>query len=331
VTVRRTLHPFRFGVIHEATLPTDAWIAHVQRVERLGYDTFLIRDHFVPDFFGDQLAPLPALTAAAMATTTLRVGTMVLDNDFRHPALLAKEVATIDSLSGGRFELGIGAGWLRAEYEQAGIPYDRAGVRIDRLEESLAVLKGLLRDGTSTFSGTHYVTSGLGCFPQPTQRPHPPIFIGGGKQRVLRLAGREADIVGILTTSVATGVAVDDASERTAAAVRQKLDWVREGAGDRFDAIELSLVPTVLLTDDREGVTERMIRERGWQGIGVADVLEMPSIFIGTIEQVACAMHERRESYGFSYYVVSDTQMEAIAPVVERVGNISITQSPVHI
>ncbi|HUG16313.1 MAG TPA: TIGR03621 family F420-dependent LLM class oxidoreductase, partial [Thermomicrobiales bacterium] len=218
MTEGRRAHPFRFGVINEETLPAADWIAHVRRVEALGYDTFLIRDHFVPDFFGEQLAPLPALMAAAMATTTLRVGTMVLDNDFRHPALLAKEVATIDALSGGRFELGIGAGWLRSEYEQAGISYDRAGVRIDRLEESLAILKGLLRDGASTFSGAHYRTNGLTCYPAAVQRPHPPILIGGGKPRVLRLAGREADIAGILTTSVGSGVVVDDPAERTVAA-----------------------------------------------------------------------------------------------------------------
>lgn len=320
MTTGRGPRPFRFGVINEMTLPAAEWLAHVQRVEALGYDTFLIRDHFVPDFFGDQLAPLPALMAAVMATTRLRVGTMVLDNDFRHPALLAKEVATIDELSGGRFELGIGAGWLREEYEQAGLPYDRAGVRIDRLEEALAILKGLLRDGTSTFEGTHYVTNGLGCYPTAAQRPHPPILIGGGKRRVLRLAGREADIVGVLTTAVGSGVVVDDPHERTAAAVAEKIGWIREGAGARFDDIELSLVPTVLFTDERTSVAEQMIRDRGWQDIGVADVLEMPSVFIGTIEEIVGQMIERRARYGFSYYVVSDKMLEEFAPVVKGLG-----------
>jgi probable F420-dependent oxidoreductase len=312
--------PFRFGVINEMTMPAGAWIEHVRRVERLGYATFLIRDHLVPDFFGDQLAPLPAVMAAAMATTTLRVGTMVLDNDFRHPALLAKEVATIDTLSGGRFELGIGAGWLRSEYEQAGIPYDRAGVRIDRLEESLHVLKALLRDGTCSFAGEHYVLDGLGCYPAPAQRPHPPILIGGGKPRVLRLAGREADTVSILTTSVSTGAVIDDPSERTAAAVQEKISWIREGAGSRFDMIELSLVPNIRFSDDRLGAAAALIRDRGWQGVTVDDVLAMPSIFIGTFEQIIEDMLERRARFGFSYYVVSDSMMEAVAPIVAELS-----------
>lgn len=320
MTERRTPRPFRFGVINETTLPAREWLDHVRRVERLGYDTFLIRDHLVPDFFGQQLAPLPALMAAALATTTLRVGTMVVDNDFRHPALLAKEIATIDTLSGRRVELGIGAGWLRREYDLAGIPYDRAGTRIDRLEESLAILKALLRDGASTFEGTHYRTRDVPCYPPAAQRPHPPILIGGGKPRVLRLAGREADIVGLLTTSVGSGVVVDDPGERTAAAVRKKLDWVREGAGERYDDIELSLIPTVLLNDDREGAAERLIRERGWQGISVADVLEMPSVLIGTVDEIARDMLERREEYGFSYHVVSDTMMETFEPIVRELS-----------
>src|SRR5690349_5605416 len=135
--------PFRFGVINESMLAREAWFAHVRQVEALGYATFLIRDHFVPDFFGDQYAPIAALMAAACATTSLRVGTLVLDNDYRHPALLAKEAATLDALSGGRLELGLGAGWLRNEYERAGLPYDSAGTRIERLDEALRVIKGL--------------------------------------------------------------------------------------------------------------------------------------------------------------------------------------------
>ncbi|HUG15308.1 MAG TPA: hypothetical protein VMM78_09840, partial [Thermomicrobiales bacterium] len=149
---------------------------------------------------------------------------------------------------------------------------------------------------------------------------HPPILIGGGKPRVLRLAGREADIAGILTTSVGSGVVVDDPAERTVAAVCEKIGWIREGAGERFDGIELSLIPTVRFTDDREGEAQRMIAERGWQGITVADVLEMPSVFIGSVDEIVAQMRERRERYGFSYYVVSDSMMEAFAPVVERLA-----------
>src|SRR3954447_8040460 len=139
--------PFRFGVINERMGTAAGWVAQARKAESLGYATLLLRDHFVPDYFGDQVAPLTALVAAACAATTLRVGTLVFDNDYRHPVLLAKEAATLDLLSGGRLELGIGAGWLRTEYERAGLPYDSNGVRVSRLEEGIAVLKGLFADG----------------------------------------------------------------------------------------------------------------------------------------------------------------------------------------
>ena len=310
-------HPFRFGVINEQMKAPSAWFDHVRRVEALGYTTLLLRDHFVPDFFGDQYAPLVALMAAASVTTTLRLGTMVIDNDYRHPVMLAKEAATLDCLSGGRFELGIGAGWLRTEYEQAGLPFDRAGVRIDRLEESIRVMKGIWAEAPTTFAGQHYQVTGINGVPKPLQRPHPPLLIGGGKERMLKLAGREADIVGILTSDVSSGTLISDIRERMAAAVQQKIDWIRQGAGDRFDQIELSLIPTIIFTDDRRSHIESLIRQQGWD-ITVEAVLQMPSMLIGSVEEMAQDLQTRRESYGFSYYVVADDQMEAFAPVVAR-------------
>lgn len=314
--------PFRFGVINETPLPRDEWIAHVRRAEDLGYATFLIRDHLVPDVFGDQYAPLVALATAAAVTTQLRVGTMVIDNDFRHPVMLAKEAATLDALSGGRFELGIGAGWLRDEYERAGLQYDRTGVRIDRLVESLAVIKGLFRGEAVSFTGEHYQVTEQLNFPDPAQPAGPPILIGGGKQRMLRLAGREADIVGLLTTSVSTGSLSDDPTERLAGSVEQKLAWIREGAGDRYDDIELSLIPSVTFTTDREGHAAELIRDLGWTGITVQDVLNMPSVFIGTPDQIANEMICRRDRWGFSYLVVSDMIMEEFAPVVSKLDSV---------
>ena len=310
-------HPFRFGVINEQMKAPSAWFDHVRRVEALGYTTLLLRDHFVPDFFGDQYAPLVALMAAASVTTTLRLGTMVIDNDYRHPVMLAKEAATLDCLSGGRFELGIGAGWLRTEYEQAGLPFDRAGVRIDRLEESIRVMKGIWAEAPTTFAGQHYQVTGINGVPKPLQRPHPPLLIGGGKERMLKLAGREADIVGILTSDVSSGTLISDIRERMAAAVHQKIDWIRQGAGDRFDQIELSLIPTIIFTDDRRSHIAALIRQQGWD-ITVEAVLQMPSMLIGSVEEMAQDLQTRRESYGFSYYVVADDQMEAFAPVVAR-------------
>jgi probable F420-dependent oxidoreductase len=276
----------------------------------------LLRDHFVPDFFGEQFAPFAALMAAACATTRLRVGTIVIDNDYRHPVVLAKEAATLDLLSGGRLELGLGAGWLQKEYEQAGMVYDAPGVRIGRRAEGIAVLKGLFAEGPLTFAGEHYAISELEGFPKPAQRPHPPILIGGGNRRILRLAGREANIVGILNTSVATGTVVDATDERRPAAVERKIAWVREGAGERFPQIELSLIPTILLDDDRRGRAARLIAERGWSGVTVEEVLAMPSLLIGTVEEIAGEMVARRERYGFSYYIVADGEMELFAPLV---------------
>ncbi len=311
---------FRFGVINESMYPADAWVDHVRHIEALGYATFLIRDHFVPDFFGDQYAPIAALMAAANVTTTLRIGSLVLDNDYRHPVMLAKEAATLDVLSGGRLELGLGAGWLRNEYEQAGLAFDAPGVRIGRLEEALKIIKGLWAPEPLTFAGQHYRVQALAGVPKPAQQPRPPILIGGGHRRMLALAGREADIVSFLTTSVASGTVVDDPRERFAAVVQQKIDWVRAGAGDRFAEIELSLIPSIRISDRRRQTTEQLIAARGWSGITVDDVWDMPSLLIGSVEQIADDLLRRRERYGFSYYVVSDAHADEFAPIIARLA-----------
>lgn len=312
--------PFRFGVINEAMTTRAAWVEQARRVEDLGYATFLIRDHFVPDFFGDQFAPVAALMAAADATTRLRIGTLVIDNDYRHPVVLAKEFATLDLLSDGRVELGIGAGWLEREYALAGIDYDPAGVRIDRLEEGLTILKGLFGDGEVHFAGKHYRIDGLQGYPKPVQRPHPPIMIGAGKKRMLTLAGREADIVGFLTTQVNTGTVVDDPRGRMTAAVREQISWVREGAGERFEQIELSTVATIVLADERRTRTEQLIAEQGWEGISVEDVWDMPAVFVGSVDQIVEDMERRREELGISYYVVANARQELAAPIVARLA-----------
>jgi len=314
------LRPFRFGIMNERAHAPGVWTAQARRAENEGYATFLIRDHFLADPFGDQFAPIAALATVAAVTTRLRVGTLVIDNDYRHPVVLAKEAATLDVLSDGRFELGLGAGWLRAEYERAGMSFDTAGVRIGRLEEAIHVIKGLFGQAPLTFAGRHYTIDALNGFPKPVQRPHPPILVGGGSPRILRLAGRLADTVGILTASVATGVQVDDPAERLASRTVEKLGWVREGAGARFDERELSLVITPLVTDARDARADGLIRERAWTGVSVDDVLAMPSIFIGTVEQIVDEMLARRARYGFSYFVVADRHLEAFGPVVARLA-----------
>lgn len=313
-----TPRPFRFGVINERAHAAPAWGVKARRAEELGYATFLIRDHFTPDFFGDQLAPFTALMAAAAATRTLRVGTLVIDNDYRHPVVLAKEAATLDLLSGGRFELGIGAGWLRAEYDRAGLTFDPPGARIDRLEESLAVLKGLFAAEPLTFAGKHYTIDALDGFPKPAQRPHPPILIGAGSPRMLRLAGREANIVGVLGSSTRTGTLLADPLERLAESVERKIACVREGAGARFADVELSTIVSVVVTDARRERAGALIHERGWTGLTPEQVLDMPSLALGTVQQIAETLAARRERLGFSYYVVSDAPIDAFAPVVDR-------------
>ncbi len=307
---------FRFGVINEQMPTAAGWLARARQAERLGYATLLLRDHFVTEPFGDQFAPLVALAAAATATTRLRVGTLVLDNDYRHPAVLAKEAATLDLLSEGRFELGIGAGWLRAEYAATGIRFDPNGVRIARLAESIQILIGLRAGQPYSFTGQHYQIEQLQNYPAPTQQPGPPLLIGAGKPKMLRLAGQYADIVGLLTTSVASGEVQDDPSERLAEAVEQKIDWVREGAGSRFAQLEFSLIPTIIITDDRAGAITQLIQERQWHGISPAQVAAMPAVFVGTIAEIAATMRERRERYRISYYIFTDTQMVDCAPLV---------------
>ncbi len=293
-------HPFRFGVICEHMPSATVWSATARQAEQLGYSTLLIRDHFIPEPFGDQFAPMIALMAAANATSTLRVGNLVLDNDYRHPVIMAKEAATLDVLSNGRFELGLGAGWAKAEYQQAGISFDAAGTRVSRLEEAVHVVKGLFACEPLTFTGAYYTIDQLDGFPKPIQQPHPPILIGASGKRMLALAAREANIIGILTGDYSTGVQIDDPLKRSPQMLIEKIRWIRKAAGDRFDQIELNLVIAPILTPDRKQGAEQCARQHGWDAIRPEDVLGMPSIFIGSVEQITEQMEERRERYGLS-------------------------------
>jgi probable F420-dependent oxidoreductase len=312
--------PFRFGVVGEGIRSGRELLDRACRAEELGYATLLLRDHFVADPYGDQLAPMVALTAAACATRTLHLGSLVLGNDYRHPVLLAKEAATLDQLSGGRFELGIGAGWLGEEYRRAGMRFDPPGVRVSRLGESLRVLKGLWSGSALTFTGSHYAVSDLVGFPRPLRRPHPPILVGAGGRRMLALAGREADIVGVLPSALADGTVADDLAGRAPAAYERKLGWVRQGAGDRFGELELSLVASVVVAGDHRAAAERVAVERGWGSQAAGLVAGMPALLVGSADHIAEQLLARRERFGFSYYVVSDAHMDSFAPVVERLA-----------
>ena len=251
------VRPFRFGLaMSESVSSQEKWIALARRAEDLGYATILVADHYVNEYL-----PIAVLMAAADATGTLRIGSYVFNNDFRHPAQLAKEAAALDRLSGGRFELGIGAGWYRPEYDQVGLPFESAGVRIRRLAEGVSIIKQFFTQESVTFAGDYYTVTGLRAFPKPAQRPHPPTLIGGGGKRVLTLAGRAADIVGLELREKDDGIV--DASERTEAALAQKVGWVQQAAGERFSALELNLlIRAVILTGDRQQAAEKRAREQ---------------------------------------------------------------------
>jgi probable F420-dependent oxidoreductase len=280
----------------------------VRNVEALGYSTFLALDHFVRGF-----DPIAELAAAAAITTRLRVGSLVFDNDFRHPALLAKAVASIDVISGGRFEFGLGAGWLKEEYDQSGIPFDSAGVRIERMVEALHLIKQIFVEKKTTFHGKYYQVTDLILPPKPVQQPHPPIVIGGGSKRVLSIAAQEADIVSITTRALPDGA--KDFHDMTAEATDRKIGWVRDAAGDRFPDIELNVMSTsVEITDDRNAAAQRLANQFD---LTPDEILGSPTVLIGTPDQIAETLIERRDRFGISYITILEAVYEEFAPVVQ--------------
>jgi len=308
------LPPFRFGI--QCSSPPDitaaSWRALARKVEDLGYHRLTVSDHL-----DDQLAPVAALMSAADATTTLRIGALVFCNDYRHPAVLAKEAATLDILSEGRFELGLGAGWMTTDYERAGIEMDRPSVRIARLEEALHVVTGLLSDGPCTFDGEHYKIDGLTGSPKPVQSPLP-ILIGGGGRKVLELAGRHAHIVG-LNPKLPNGVIDASAGpDATVAATDRKLGWIRAAAGDRFDQIELhTRIHLAVITDDRIGLSETMGPALG---LTPAEALESPHQLCGTVDEIVDDLLHRRERFGIASIGLSLDALDSFAPVVARLA-----------
>ncbi|MFW2383687.1 MAG: LLM class F420-dependent oxidoreductase [Acidimicrobiales bacterium] len=304
--------PFRFGIQAKTAETRSEWIEQVKKVEDLGYSSLSLPDHF-----DGQLAPTPALMAAADATTTLRVGALVWCNDYRHPVTFASEMATLDILSEGRLELGLGAGWMRSDYDAAGIDYDRPGVRIDRLIESIEIIKGLFSEGAFTYTGEHYGVTDLDLQPKPVQDPVP-ILVGGGGPRMLRLAGRHADIVGVNPNLKSGAIDETTVADATAERYAEKISWVKDGAGDRFDDIELQIrIFMTMITDDRDGTAEAL-----GPGLGMDkdQALASPLAVVGTVEQIAETLIERRETFGFSYVTLGAENIESFAPVVARLA-----------
>ena len=304
--------PFRFGVQITRAVSAAAWIEKARRAETLGYAVLTMPDHF-----GAQLSPTPALIAAATATTSLRVGTYVYGAGYRHPVACAKEAATIDLLSDGRLELGLGAGWNRDEYDLLDLTFEPASARLSRLEEAVRVIKGCFAPEPLTFAGSYFAVSGYDGQPKPLQQPHPPILIGGGGPRLLAIAGREADIVGLAYRANPDGT--PDVATLTASATEEKIGWVRAAAGERFATLELNAyVWFVIITDDRAGAAEKVATDL--PGFSGQDALQTPHALIGTADQIEDELLARRERYGISYVTIQESNLDALAPVVARLA-----------
>lgn len=302
--------PFRFGVQVDATGTRSEWTELARKVESLGYSSMTMPDHF-----GGQLAPVPALQCAADATSDLRLGALVYDNDYKHPVVLAKELATMDVLSDGRVEIGLGAGWMISDYEQSGIAYDPPGVRVSRFIEGLHVIKQALGPEEFSFAGDHYTITGYNGLPKPVQSP-PPVLIGGGGPRVLRFAAREADIVGINATLTSGAVDAATFETMTADAVDDKVAIVRDAASEagRLDAIEMNIRAfMVFVTDD---IPQAMSTLSDFTGAPTEIIADSPFALVGTTGQIAEQLIARRERWGFSYVIVGQNDAEPFAPVV---------------
>jgi probable F420-dependent oxidoreductase len=299
--------PFRFGV-QLWTAPSRAgWRDKVRKVEDLGYDIVVVADHI-----GDGVAPLQGLTAAADASDKLRLGTLVLDNDFRHPVVLAREVAALDVLSEGRFELGLGAGWLGRDYERLGLSFDAPAVRVERLEESVEIVTRALAGESVSFSGAHYKVSGFEVQPKPIQNPLP-LMLGGGGRRMLRLAAERADIVGILPVAKPDGSGLSEADQSKRALAR-KIELLRAAAGERFDDIELNmLIQAVEIADDGRAAAEKLAAE--WEE-PVDPILDMPFVLLGPVPAIVDKVLRMRDELGFSYLTLFEKDFERFAPVL---------------
>jgi probable F420-dependent oxidoreductase len=290
-------------------------------MEALGYSTLSSGDHFK-----FEMSPIVPLMAAADATTTLRVDTLVLGNDFRHPAIVARELAALDVLSNGRLEFGLGTGWEQADYDKPGIALDAPGVRVGRLEEAIQIYKRFFSGEPFDFAGKHYTITNLSGMPKPIQQPHPPLLIGGGYKRMLSIAGREADIVGINLRTTADGQL--DFTSASVAATEEKIAWVRQAAGDRFAHLEFNiLLLVVLVTDDpHQALTEKFAQ---WGSdlrdiikiISVEEMLASPHFLVGTEDEIVEILQARRKRFGISYYTLfGEDSIDLFAPIVSRLA-----------
>lgn len=306
--------PFRFGVLcTTGTGVASKWKELSRRVEDLGFSTLLVPDHLK----GPQLAPVPALAVAAEVTARVRLGCHVFNNDLRHPAVLARDLATLDQVSDGRLEVGLGAGWQRDDYALRGTQPDDARIRIDRLNEAVAALKVLLAGETVTAAGRYYAFSGYRLSPAPVQRPRPPLMIGGGGRAVLELAAREADIVGV-NLSLRGGSVRESLRTTTTEVTARKIGWVRGAAGDRLGSVELSIFVYVTEVGSR---SEEVARSRAGEfGMSPEELMASPHVLVGSLDEVVEKLERQRAELGISYVCIDDTGAETFAAVVERLS-----------
>ena len=311
------MKPFRFAAGIRRTSSRTEFVDRVREIEALGYASLLLSDHLV-----DQFAPIAALSVAAGVTTSLRLGTFVFNNDLRHPVVLAQELATLDRLSDGRLEIGMGAGWNRPEYEGAGIPFDPGGVRIDRLTEAMAILKGVFLDGPIDFTGAHYRVKGFEDLPRPVQQPHPPFLIGGGSPRLLRFAAQNAEIVGIAPRVLPDGKA--DLAGCMMAGSAKKIAIIREAAGDRFAELEINTYPSLgsKVTDAVRAAAREVVERGRRRGVELSEdeILDSPHVFIGSVDGLVEKFQSLREGLGITHIFVGEEYRE-FAPVVERLAD----------
>jgi probable F420-dependent oxidoreductase len=321
--VSRANRPFRFGVQAFQASSAKEWRSTARRAEELGYSALHLADHY----FGpgpleaetrhpvQDLAAIPAMAMAAEATDSIRIGCRVFCVDYHVPAVLAKEAATLDFLSEGRLELGLGAGWIEAEYRAMGVQWDRPGVRIERLEEVVQLFKAQFSGEPIKVAGRYVQVSKYRGVPVPVQRPRPPIMIGGGAPRILRLAGREADIVSLNFNNQSGQIGPDGVQSSTADETDRKIGWIREGAGARFDEIELEIAAYFTIVTDRP--TDHAHELAATFGMDAGAVRDHPHVLLGSEADIGDRLRERRERYGISYVTVSHRSMEEFAPVVE--------------
>lgn len=304
-----TLRPFRFGVVAEKAKSRQEWITKARRAEDLGYTTLLVPDHLNFD-----IDPTVGLMAVADATS-LRIGSHVFCNDFRHPLVLARQAANLDLFSEGRFQLGLGCGYLAEEYHQAGIPLDPVGVRISRFEEALQIIKAYFHQEQVTFSGHYYHINGMKAAIKTVQKPHPPIYVGGGGKRVLSIAAREADIIGLVARNNARGL---DWTSSLPDANKEKLAWIRQAAGERFSQLEFSSTVFIAAVTEHPEHAAQQIGSR--VGLTAQQSFECLQMLIGTTEQIVEELQKRRERFGVSCIEITEANMEALAPVVARLA-----------